>query len=120
MESMMANILVFAEHQHHKFPKTTLVAIHAGQDAAAKLGGCCYAAVLGKGIDDLAAELAAYGVKKVFAIDDPALEHYVADAHGAVLAQLAKDKEMQVVVATATAVGKDLFPRVAALLGAGM
>jgi electron transfer flavoprotein alpha subunit len=116
----MANILVFAEHQHHKFPKTTQVAIHAGQDAAAKLGGDCYAVVLGKGIDDLAADLAAYGVKKVFAIDDPALEHYVADAHGAVLAQLAKDKGMNVVLATATAVGKDLLPRVAALLGAGM
>jgi len=116
----MANVLVFAEHQHHKFPKTTQVAINAGKDAAAKLGGECCAAVFGKGVDDLAAELAEYGVKKVFAIDDPALEHYVADAHGAALAQLVKDKNLNVVVATATAVGKDLLPRVAALLGAGM
>ena len=116
----MANVLVFAEHQHHKFPKTTLVATAAGKDAAGKLGGDCYAAVLGKGIDDLANELAEYGVKKVFAIDDPALEHYVADAYGAALAQLAKDKRMDVIIATATAVGKDLLPRVAALLDAGM
>jgi len=115
----MGNVLVFAEHQHHKFAKTTLVAIAAGQ-AAAGSGGECYAAVLGKGIDDLAGEIAEYGVKKVFAVDDAALEHYTADAHAAALAQLVKDKGIETVVATATAVGKDLLPRLAALLGAGM
>jgi electron transfer flavoprotein alpha subunit len=114
----MGNVLVFAEHQHHKFAKTTLVAIAAGKAAAA--GGECYAAVLGKGIDDLANEIAEYGVKKVFAVDDAALEHYTADAHAAALAQLVKDKGIETVVATATAVGKDLLPRLAALLGAGM
>ena len=46
----MANVLVFAEHQHHKFPKTTLVAITAGKEAASKSGGACCAVVLGKGI----------------------------------------------------------------------
>jgi electron transfer flavoprotein alpha subunit len=116
----MAKVLVFAEYQHHKFPKTTLVAIAAGKDAAGKSGGECYAAVFGKGIDALANELSEYGVKKVFVVDDPALEHYVADAHGAALAQLVKDKGMDMVLATATAVGKDLLPRVAGLLGAGM
>src|SRR5262249_48081627 len=108
----MAKVLVFAEHQHHKFPKTTQVAIAAGKDAAAKTGGECYAAVFGKGIDALVNELAEYGVKKVFAVDDAALEHYVADAYGAALTQLVKDKGMDMVVATATAVGKDLLPRV--------
>ncbi len=112
----MGNVLVFAEHQHHKFAKTTLVAIAAGKAA----GGECYAAVLGKGIDDLANEIAEYGVKKVFAVDDASLEHYTADAHAAALAQLVKDKGIETVVATATAVGKDLLPRLAALLGAGM
>jgi electron transfer flavoprotein alpha subunit len=116
----MGNVLVFAEHQHHKFPKTTQVAITAGKEAARKAGGECYAAVFGKGIDDLANELADYGMKKVFAVDDPALEHYLADAHAAALTQLVKDKGVDIVVATATALGKDLLPRVAALLGAGM
>ena len=116
----MGNVLVFAEHQHHKFIKTTLVGITAGKAAAKKSGGDCYAAVLGKSVDDLANELAEYGVKKVFAVDDAALEHYTADAHAAVLAQVVKDKGIEMLVATATAVGKDLLPRVAALLGAGM
>jgi electron transfer flavoprotein alpha subunit len=116
----MGNVLVFAEHQHQKFAKTTLVAISAGKDAAAKSGSECHAAVFGKGIDALANELAEYGMKKVYAVDDAALEHYTADAHAAALAQLIKDKGIDTLVATATAVGKDLLPRVAALLGTGM
>ena len=59
----MGNVLVVAEHQHGKFPKTTLVGLHAGKTAAGKqaaglTGGKCIAAVLGQGIDALANELA--------------------------------------------------------------
>ena len=116
----MSNVLVFAEHAHGKFPKTTLVALSAGKDAAAKFGGECYAALLGTGLDALAGQLAEYGVKKVFVADDPSLEHYTADVYAAALSQLAKDKGTDIVLATATAVGKDLLPRVAIRLDAGM
>ncbi len=116
----MSNVLVFAEHQHKKFPKTALVAVKAGQDLAAKTGGACCAAVLGTGIDALANELAEYGVNKVFAVEDPALEHYVADAYAQALSQVATEKGCDIVVGTASAVGKDLLPRVAVRLDAGM
>ena len=95
--------------------------MRAGQDLAEKTGGECHAAVLGKGIDALANELAEYGVKKVFAVDDPALEHYVADAYAQALSQPGRStRGCDVVVATATAIGKDLMPRVAVRLDAGM
>src|SRR5512147_2351675 len=116
----MGNVLVVAEHQHHKLTKATLVAISAGKQLASKIGGECQAVVLGKGIGDLATETAGYGVTKVYAVDDAGLEHYVADAYASALCQVAKDKGAEVILATATAVGKDLLPRVAALLNAGM
>jgi electron transfer flavoprotein alpha subunit len=116
----MGNVLIFAEHQHHKFPKSTLVAITAGKEAVKAAGGECYAAVLGKGIDDLANEVAEYGVKKVFAVDDAVLEHYLSGGYAAAVAQIVKEKGIDILLATATAAGKDLLPRVAALLGAGM
>jgi electron transfer flavoprotein alpha subunit len=116
----MGNVLVIAEHQRHKFPKSTQVAIAAGKEAARIAGGDCYAVVLGKGIDDLANELAEYGVKKVFAIDDAAFEHYLAGPNAAAVAQLVKDKGIELLLAAATAAGKDLLPRAAALLNAGM
>ena len=115
----MADVLVFAEHSHGKLPKSTLVAFAAGKKAAEVAGGACHVAVLGKGTDDLAKEAASYGLK-VMAVDDPALEHYVADAHTEVLADLVSQKGYGMVVATSSAIGKDLLPRLAAKLGAGM
>src|SRR5262245_60889891 len=106
----MGNVLVFAEHSHGKFPKTTLVAITAGLHAAEKNGGECHAALLGKGVEGLASELASHGVKKVVVVEDGALEHYVADAYSAALGQVSKDGGYAVVIGTATAIGKDLFP----------
>jgi len=115
----MGNVLVVAEHVHGKFPKTTLVGLSAGRQAAGHSGGRCFAAVLGQGVDALANELAEYGVD-VVAVDAPAFAHYLADAYTAAIAELAKQKDVETVIAAATAMGKDLLPRVAARLGAGM
>ncbi len=114
------NVLVFAEHHHRKFSKLALVAVRAGQLLAEKTGGTCSAAVLGTDVGALAAELAAYGLKTVYAVEHPALEHYLADAHAQALSGLAKEKGFDAVVATASAIGKDLLPRVAVRLDAGM
>jgi electron transfer flavoprotein alpha subunit len=116
----MGDVLVFAEHQHGKLPKSTLVAFGAGKEAAAKLGGACHAVVAGSGLDALAREAAAYGVQKVFQLDSPRLEHYLADAYTAALAALVREKGIDTVVATATAIGKDLTPRLAARLNAAL
>ena len=116
----MSNVLVFAEHQHNRFSKLALVAVRAGQILAEKTAGECHAVVMGTGIEGLAGELAEYGVKKVYAVEHPALAHYVADAYAQALANLALDKGLDTVIATASAVGKDLMPRVAVRLDAGI
>jgi len=116
----MGDVLVFAEHVKGKLPKTTLAAFEAGKQAAGRTGGACHAVVLGKGIDSLASEAAGYGVKKVFAVDSDALEHYVAEPYTEALAEIIKQKGIELLVGTSTAIGKDLLPRVAARLGAGM
>ena len=115
----MGNVLVVAEHLHGKFPKTTLVSVAAGKQAASLAGGKCLAAVLGQGVDALANELAEHGVD-VVAVDGAPFAHYLADAYTAALAEIAGQKGVETVIAAATAVGKDLLPRVAARLGAGM
>ena len=115
----MGNVLVVAEHLHGKFPKTTLVGIAAGKELASKTGGKCIAVVLGQGVDALASELAEYGVD-VVQVDGAPFAHYLADAYTAAVTEVAKQKGADAIVATATAVGKDLLPRVAARLDAGM
>jgi electron transfer flavoprotein alpha subunit len=116
----VGNVLVFAEHHKGKFPKSTLIAVQAGKEAASKLGGNCIAAVLGSGVDAAAKEISEYGVAKVIAVDEAALAEYLADAYTATIEQLVKANDVSLLVATSTAVGKDLLPRVAARLGVGM
>ena len=116
----MGNVLVFAEHQKEKFPKSTLVALQAGKEAAQKLGGSCFVAVLGSKLDALAQEIAGYGAVKIIVADDPALIHYLADAYAVALEQLIQGYDVSLLLATSTAIGKDLLPRVAARLGVGM
>ena len=116
----MGDVLIFAEHQGGHFPKTTLVAVHAGLDLAKKRGGKAIAVVAGDAPEAAAGEIAKYGVAKVIALAHPALKNYLADAHAQALAALAKKENAEFVLATATAMGKDLFPRLAARLGAPM
>src|SRR5271157_1379288 len=116
----MGDVLVFAEYQHGHFPKSTLVAISAGLEWARKRGGKCVGVFAGEKVDSLAGELAKYGLSKVIALEHPALAHYLADAHAQALAALVKKLNVECVLATATALGKDLMPRLAARLGAAM
>jgi electron transfer flavoprotein alpha subunit len=116
----MGDVLVFAEHQRGRFPKTTLVAIKAGTELASKRGGKSIAVVAGDKTDAIAAEAAKYGTSKVIALEHARLAHYLADAYAQALAALAKKLGVEYVLTTATALGKDLMPRLAARLDAPM
>src|ERR1039458_3152884 len=115
----MGDVLIFAEHQGGHFPKATLTAVHAGLELAKKRGGKAIAVVAGDAPEAASGEIAKYGVAKVIALAHPALKNYLADAYAQALAALAKKEGAEFVIATATAMGKDLFPRLAARLGAG-
>ncbi len=115
----MSNVLIVAEHAQGHLRKATLHALAAGREIARRTGGKVHLALLGKALAPLADELSAYGAG-VHVADAPALEHPVAEAYGPVVAQIAKVASATFVGAAATAFGKDLLPRVAARLEAGM
>jgi electron transfer flavoprotein alpha subunit len=56
----------------------------------------------------------------VVVVDDARLEHYLAETYAPIVAKAAKDAGATAVLAAANNLGKDLMPRVAALLDAGM
>jgi electron transfer flavoprotein alpha subunit len=117
----MANILLVAEQQGGKLRSATLNAIslaHKLSEAAG--GGEIHGLVLGSGVSDAAKELAGFGLNKVLTVDDGALEKYAAETYASAVATVAKAVSADYVCATATASGKDLLPRVAALLDTGM
>jgi electron transfer flavoprotein alpha subunit len=78
------------------------------------------AAVLGSGIEGIAAELGKYGADTVMVADDAALTDYTTDAYTNVLADLIKAHDPDLIIMGATMQGKDLAGRLAARLDAGV
>jgi electron transfer flavoprotein alpha subunit len=113
----MANVLVVAEFAEGKVKKTTHSAVTFARTAAAALGGTYSILVLGSNASAAGDELAKLGAAKVLVAEDAKLENYLAEHYAPTVAAVAKD--YAVVVAAASAFGKDLLPRVAGKLEAG-
>jgi electron transfer flavoprotein alpha subunit len=116
---MAAKVLAFAESRGGKLKKASLEVVSEAARLAKKLGGDAAAVVAGEGAEGLAAELGAYGVSRVVVLEGGDLKNYNGDVYGKAVADLAKAEEPAVVLFSATAMGKDLAPRVAAHLDTG-
>lgn len=117
----MAKILVVTEQFKGQLRPATLSAVTAAREAAEKKGGADFAIlVLGSNIDGVADQLTGYGASKVLVADAPVLESYLAEPYSKVISDVAKAEGVDLILATATTTGKDLLPRVAARLDAGM
>ena len=75
---------------------------------------------IGQGVAPLAAELASYGADRVHVFDDAELAAYATEPFARALAQVITQEKPAVVLIPYTAMGKDLAPRVAARVGAGL
>jgi len=115
----MATILVVAEQANGHLKKASLAALSAAKQLASKTGGQLAGALIGAGAGQAAQELAGYGVP-VHAVEGAGLEHALAETHSAAAAEVAKKLGASEIVIAATAYGKDIAPRVAARLGAGL
>ncbi len=115
----MGNILAFCEFGGATLKSSALANISFARDAATAHGGDVIALLIGKGAGAAAADAARYA-KKVVAVDDAALDPYLAETFAPIVARLAGEHGASVISATATSNGKDLVPRVAALVDAGM
>jgi electron transfer flavoprotein alpha subunit len=110
----MSRILIIAEHDGVHLNPGTAKCVSC---AAALTGAAISVAVLARDPAPVAAQAAALaGVAQVLALPNPANEHPMAATLAPQIAALAKD--FTHVLGPATTFGKDLMPRVAALLGA--
>ena len=75
---------------------------------------------MGGGLGPVVEELVVHGVDVVFVADHEALAPYRAEPHARVLADLVGTRHPSAVLFGATTTGRDLAPRVAAMLGTGL
>jgi electron transfer flavoprotein alpha subunit len=115
----MGNVVALCEFADGALRTSALSNLAFARSAAQAHGGEVVIALMGHGAQGASAAAAKYA-PKVVVIDDAKLEHYLAETYAPALAELAKAQGASVITATATAMGKDLIPRVAALLDAGM
>ena len=108
----MAKTLVVAELLEGAVRKTSL----SGITMAREIGGDFDILVVGEGAGGAAGELTGFGAGKVLTCDIAG--GYTCEKHAATIAAVAADYD--VIAACASAYGKDLLPRVAAKLGAGV
>ena len=111
----MTRILIIAEHAHGKLNISTRKTVScAAQIAGAEID----IAVIADQASDVASQAAQLsGINRVLKIEHPAFAHALAATYAPAIAELATDYSH--LFAPSTTFGKDLMPRVAALLGVG-
>jgi len=113
-------IAVTIEVRDGKVKKSSLETLAEAKRRADELGWKTEAVLVGSGLEGLAAEVFPQGAAKVHVLDAPALAAYSAGAYAHALAAFATEAKPKAIFFAATAMGKDLAPRVAARLGVGL
>jgi electron transfer flavoprotein alpha subunit len=105
-------ILVITEHRDGVLNRASWEAIVAAQ----ALGDAIRVAILGAGIDAVAAEVASAAVDEILTIDDPAVAEYTADGYTQAITALVQAEQPALVFAAHTYQARDVMPRAAARL----
>lgn len=114
----MPNVLVFIEQRGGQIKRASLEALSKGAELSK--GGAVVAVVIGSAAKTLASDLGKYGATKAVAFENAQLDRYAPTAYAKLVAKVAKEESATVIFLAATAMGKDLAPRVGARLGAGV
>jgi electron transfer flavoprotein alpha subunit len=114
------NVLVYVEQRFGRIQKVSLELLGIGKTLADKLGGDLYACVIGMKMKKQCNEIGYYGAKKVFVVDDLLLKDYINETYTKSLTKVINESHPEVVLVGATALGRDLAPRVSSRLHTGL
>ncbi|MCX7794716.1 MAG: FAD-binding protein [Thermodesulfovibrionales bacterium] len=118
-DSSFRGVWVFAEQRNGKVASVSFELLGAGRRLSDILG-VELSAVLFGGSEEEARELIKYGADRVYLCDDPRLEKFNDEPYARLLASLINTHKPEIVLAGATPVGRSFFPRVAAIVHAGL
>src|SRR5580693_156767 len=113
---MADTILVVVEQREGKLNRVSLETLAGAQALAAETGWTLEAAVAGSGIGEIANEIAAKKVAKVYALESSKLEPYTPDGFVAGLKSFIEQKQPKLVLMPHTYQVRDFAPKLAAAL----
>ncbi len=112
--------LVYIEIRDGKVKKSSLEALSEAKRRADEMNLEVAAAIVGHNEEALSSEVFNFGASKVFLLENTLLSHYSPSAYTVALKSLIDEINPAVVLFSATAMGKDLAPRLAAALGVSL
>ncbi|WP_265455673.1 electron transfer flavoprotein subunit alpha/FixB family protein [Enterococcus sp. HY326] len=113
-------VLVFVEQVDGEIARVSYELLGEGKKLAATLNTEVTAVVLGNHLEALVDKLATHGADKVIVVEDPALETYMTESYTHSMTEVVNEYKPDVVLYGATAIGRDLAPRVAARCSTGL
>ena len=113
-------VWIFAEAQKGHLSDVSLELLSKGRELADKLSVKVSSFLMGWKVKPLAETLLESGADKVYITEDPGLEKYQTTSYAAASRALIEKHRPQIVLFGATGIGRDLAPRVASSLKAGL
>jgi electron transfer flavoprotein alpha subunit len=113
-------VWVFAEQHNRQLEDTPIELLGKARRLADTLGVKLAAALLGDNVKELTNKLIHYGADKVYLVEHPLLQFYQATSFAKVMTGLIGKYKPQIVLYGATVTGRDLAPRIASAIKAGL
>jgi len=113
-------VWVFAEQHNGHLEDTPLELLGKARRLADTLSVKLGATLLGSNVKELATKLVQYGADKIYLVEHPLLAAYQANSFAKVMSGLINKYRPQIVLYGATVTGRDLAPRIASELKAGL
>ena len=113
-------VYVFAQQVDNELSGIAFELLGKAKELAADLSTDVTAVLIGSGVKGLVDQLAEYGADKVIVVDDPELKEYRTEPYAHALASVINEYKPEIVLVGATAIGRDLGPRVSARVATGL
>lgn len=113
-------VYVFAQQVDNEVSSIAFELLGKGKSLANDLNTEVTAVLIGSGVKNLCDELAAYGADKVILVDDPELKEYRTEPYAHAMASVIEKYKPEIFLVGATAIGRDLGPRVSARIHTGL
>lgn len=113
-------VYIFAQQVDNQLGRIGFELLGKARELAADLNTDVTAVLIGSGVKQMADELAEYGADRVIVVDNPALKEYMTEPYTHALASVINKYRPEIVLVGATAIGRDLGPRVSARVATGL
>ena len=113
-------VFVYAQQVDNELSGIALELLGKANELAADLQTDVTAVLVGSGVSGLVDTLAEYGADKVIVVDDPELKEYRTEPYTHALASVINEYKPDIMLVGATAIGRDLGPRVSARVATGL